>query len=115
MAVGPDVLKSLFARISPALIRQETRDLTRVATDDERRLAELCAMPVEEAMRRLSVTERGLEAGEVEKRRDEYGPNEVIIRQGGGPLAEILRRLRNPLVIQLLVIAVVSLAMGDMR
>ncbi len=89
--------------------------MTGVATEDERRLAELCAAGAEEAMRRLDVTERGLDAEEVEKRRDEFGANEVITQRRGGPLVEILRRFRNPLVIQLLVIAAVSLAMGDLR
>ena len=86
-----------------------------VATDDERRLAELCAIPAEEAVRRLGVTDRGLDAQEVEKRREEYGSNEVINRRRGGPIAEILRRFRNPLVIQLLVIAAVAFVMGDLR
>jgi Mg2+-importing ATPase len=89
--------------------------MSHVATDDERRLAELCAVGVEDAMRRLGVTERGLDAQDVEKRRDQYGPNEVVTRERGGPAAEILRRFRNPLVIQLLVIAAVSFIMGDLR
>jgi P-type Mg2+ transporter len=109
------VLRSLFARISPAKVRQEATAGTRVATDDERRLAELCALGADEAMRRLNVPERGLEAEEVERRRDEYGPNEVVTRRRAGPIAEILRRCRNPLVIQLLVIGVVSFLMGDVR
>jgi Mg2+-importing ATPase len=97
------------------LIRQEAKAMTRVETDDERRLVELCSLGADEAMRRLGVTERGLDAEEVEKRREEHGPNEVITRRGGGPVAEILVRFRNPLVVQLLVIAGVSFTLGDMR
>ena len=109
------MLKSLFARLSPAFTRQETTASAHVVTDDERRLAQLCGIPVEEAMARLGVTNRGLDAEAVEGRRQEYGRNEITSGKQGGPLVEILRRCRNPLVIQLLVIAVVSFAMGDRK
>ena len=46
---------------------------------------------------------------------EEYGSNILSHRKEAGVVLELLRRCRNPLVIQLLVICVVSLLMGDVR
>ena len=76
---------------------------------------ELCALPAEEALQRLGVTERGLSDEQVETAREEYGSNILSHRKEAGVVLELLQRCRNPLVIQLLVICVVSLLMGDVR
>ncbi|MCX7817944.1 MAG: magnesium-translocating P-type ATPase [Kiritimatiellae bacterium] len=75
---------------------------------------EFCALSPAEAMARLEVSEQGLDAAEAEARLAKYGRNEITITKRG-PLADILHRCRNPLVIQLLIIAAVSLAMGDVK
>ena len=108
-------MKTLFAKISPVLIRKEARADVRNVTDDEKRLADICALIPEEAMRRLNVDLRGLNSEEEASRRETYGSNEINTGKKGGLLAEFLTRFRNPLVIQLLVIAVVSFSMGDFR
>ncbi len=110
------MLKSIFSKVAPAMIRQEVKAGSRTVTEDERRLAEMCGMTAEEAMRGLGVlVERGLDSNTVEQRQEEYGRNEITTRKKVGPVREILRRCRNPLVIQLLVIAAVSVALGDYR
>jgi P-type Mg2+ transporter len=109
------MFRSLFAKVAPALIRQEVKAANRAVTDDERKLAELCAISPEDSMRRLDVSEGGLNEAKVAERREEYGRNEIITRKRTGMLGEIFRRCRNPLVIQLLVIAGVSFAMSDIR
>jgi len=76
---------------------------------------ELCTLPVEEALQRLGVTEHGLSDEQVETARQEYGSNVLSHRKEAGVVLELLQRCRNPLVIQLLVICVVSLLMGDIR
>ena len=76
---------------------------------------ELCTLPVEEALQRLGVTEHGLSDEQVETARQEYGSNILSHRKEAGVVLELLQRCRNPLVIQLLVICVVSLLMGDVR
>jgi Mg2+-importing ATPase len=105
----------MFAKIAPARIRQEVKAVSHAVSDDEKRLAELCGLPAEEALRRLGVTDRGLDEPAVEERREQYGRNEITTRKKRGPVGEILQRCRNPLVIQLLVIAVVSCFMGDFK
>jgi Mg2+-importing ATPase len=81
---------------------------------DERRLAEFCALPPEAAMARLGVAESGLDPAQVEERRKEYGRNEFTVARRG-VVADILHRCKNPLIIQLLIIAIVSFLMGDTK
>jgi Mg2+-importing ATPase len=100
-------------KISPALIRQEAKAASHTTTEDERRLSELCAMAPEAALLQMKTSDRGLDMDAVDARRKEYGTNEIIASKANGPLVEILQRCRNPLVIQLLVIAGVSLWTGD--
>ena len=57
----------------------------------------------------METTERGLSSDDVATRRKTYGLNEVSGKKRTGALMDMLRRFRNPLVIQLLVIMVVSL------
>ncbi len=82
-------------------------------TGHERRLATLCAAPVQEALDALETTLRGLSPEEAERRLDEYGPNELSHGKRLGFRADILRRCRSPLVVQLLIIAVVSGVIGE--
>ena len=105
------MLKSLFQKISPALIVKEAKAPTREASEHEQRLAEVCALPTAEALQRLGTTDRGLGADDIATRRKDYGQNEISGKKRTGALMDMLRRFRNPLVIQLLVICVVSLLM----
>jgi len=105
-------MKTLFAKISPVLIRKETRADAHVVTDDEKRLMDICALTPEEAMRRMNVEQRGLSLDEAASRRETYGSNEITTGKKNGLLVDFLIRFRNPLVIQLLVIAAVSFSMG---
>ncbi len=109
------MLKSLFQKISPALIVKEAKAPAHAASDYERRLAEACALPAPDALRRLETSDRGLASAVVESRREQYGPNEVGAKQRSGAAVEFLQRLRNPLVIQLLVICAVAVVLGDLR
>ncbi|HTZ51018.1 MAG TPA: cation-transporting P-type ATPase, partial [Spirochaetia bacterium] len=83
-------------------------------TDQERLLLEACLLTPEECLARLGSREKGLAEEEVEDKRREYGRNEVSTKQGG-LLLRTYHRVANPLVVQLLIIAGVSLAMGDLR
>ncbi len=108
-------MKSLFAKISPVLIRKEAGAAVHVVTDDEKCMADICALTPEEAMRRMKVDLQGLGSEEAASRRETYGSNEIITGKRGGMLAEFMSQCRNPLVVQLLVIAAVSFLMGDLR
>jgi magnesium-transporting ATPase (P-type) len=87
----------------------------RTATEDERRLVELCTMPMPEALEALGTAAAGLDSEEAGRRMDEYGPNEMPSTKRLGFRADILHRFRSPLVIQLFVIAVVSGVIGEMK
>ncbi|MFI5350452.1 MAG: HAD-IC family P-type ATPase, partial [Elusimicrobiota bacterium] len=84
------------------------------AAQGEAELLEIAALAPEAALGKLKTTEKGLSADAVGERREQFGPNAVASARKLGVLAEIYERTKNPLVIQLLVIAFVSLAMGDM-
>ncbi len=81
----------------------------------ERELLDICSLPVDGALSKMATTDKGLELGIVQERRAKFGLNEVAKRKKLGFIGEILQRCKNPLVIQLFVIASVSYAMGDLR
>jgi P-type Mg2+ transporter len=87
----------------------------RDATEDERRLIDLCTAPMPEALKALETTGQGLSAEVAESRLDEYGPNELSHAKRLGFWADILHRCKSPLVIQLLVIAVISGVIGETK
>ena len=103
------MLKSLFQKISPALIIREAKAPTHEASEHEQKLAAICSLPVPEALPQLGTNDRGLGADDIATRRKEYGLNEVGGKKRTGALMDMLRRFRIPLVIQLLVIMGVSL------
>ncbi|HWF19849.1 MAG TPA: magnesium-translocating P-type ATPase [Verrucomicrobiae bacterium] len=107
------MLKSLFSKISPFLIVKEAKAGAKKITPNEQRLVDFCALSGEEAQKRLGTGSTGLSAEKVEEARTEFGPNELKVGDRHGILVEILLRFKNPLVIQLLIIAVVSLATAE--
>ena len=107
------MFKSLFAKISPTLIVREAKAGAKKITPNEQRLVDYCALGVDEAQKRLATGPNGLTTDAVENLRREFGPNEIKVGEKSGVLGEILLRFKNPLVIQLLVIAAVSVFTGD--
>jgi len=85
------------------------------AAQGERELLECAALSAESVLARLGTSEKGLTPEQVEERLERFGHNEVEHARQLGFIGEIIDRSKNPLVIQLLVIAVVSLLMGDAR
>jgi Mg2+-importing ATPase len=83
------------------------------ATEHERRLMDLCSVPVEDALNGLNASPKGLDSEEAERRLDEYGSNELAHARRLGFWGDILHRCKSPLVIQLLIIASVSAFMGE--
>jgi Mg2+-importing ATPase len=81
--------------------------------DAERRLMELCSIPLQEAMKVLDTTPRGLNGDEAQYRLARFGPNELAHFQRKGFWVDILQRFQSPLVIQLLVIALISTLLGE--
>ena len=97
------------------LKRDEKPVVTPEAAQGEQELLEVAGLAPEAALAKLKTSDKGLGAEAVEERRARFGPNAVGGARKLGVLGEIYQRTKNPLVIQLLVIAIVSLAMGDTR
>jgi Mg2+-importing ATPase len=102
-------------KLHPAILRKAVKAAATALSEHEQKLMELCTLPDEEALQRLGVTESGLSDEQIETAREEYGSNIISHRKEAGIVMELLQRCRNPLVIQLLVICIVSLLMGDIR
>jgi Mg2+-importing ATPase len=101
--------KGFFTRFSRGAAGGPTDPKTSQGqTENERRLVDLCAVPVQEALNTLNTTLRGLTSEEAERHLHEVGPNELSHGKRLGFWADIFRRCRSPLVVQLLIIALVS-------
>jgi Mg2+-importing ATPase len=85
------------------------------STESERALLEIASQTPEAVLAKLSSCEGGLDSAKVEEVRARVGPNEAVRERRLGFLGEIFERFKNPLVLQLLVIAVVSYLMDDVR
>ncbi len=107
------MFRYVLGKIHPAVFLKEAKASSANITEHEQKLLDLCQLPPEEALAHLGVTERGLAAAEVERARKEFGVNEIGHNKPPGIFLELLGRCKNPLVIQLLVICVVSLLMHD--
>lgn len=78
-------------------------------------LTKLAALEVPAALRQLEVSDLGLSAPEVARRREQWGENRIA-HERREPLAlQVLKRLANPLNLLLLVLAAMSMGMGDRR
>jgi Mg2+-importing ATPase len=104
-----------LGKIHQAAFRQAAQAASLTVSEDEQRLVEICQLPVEDALQRFQVIGSGLSSEQVESARAEYGSNVLSHRKPPGLIKELLQRCRNPLVIQLLVICIVSLLLGDAR
>jgi len=70
-------------------------------------------LTVTEVLQTLGTSAEGLPDEEVRRRRESYGKNSVAHKERAGVAVQVLRRILNPLVVLLLVLAGVSLLMGD--
>jgi Mg2+-importing ATPase len=92
----------------------EKPSVTPEAAQGEQELLEIAGLAPEAALAKMKTGDKGLGAEAVVERREQHGPNQIKSAHKLGVFGEIYQRTKNPLVIQLLVIALVSLAMGDM-
>jgi Mg2+-importing ATPase len=105
--------KNLFGKITPASLSKAKQAAAAAVTDHERRLLDVCCKSHAEALEFLQTRDQGLTETEVDELRSDWGHNDLGQKKKLGFLAEILHRCKNPLVIQLLVIAAISLATGN--
>jgi Mg2+-importing ATPase len=109
------MFRTVLGKIHPAVFLKAAKAASSSISEHEQKLVELCRMPVEEALKQMGVTEEGVDAGDVEVIREKFGPNDIGHKKQMGMFMDMLMRCKNPLVIQLLVICIVSLLMGDFR
>ncbi|MCS7280199.1 MAG: magnesium-translocating P-type ATPase [Desulfobacterota bacterium] len=93
---------------------KNTQDL-RVKNRNEGILIELCRLPQEAILKRLGTRPEGLSSDEALYRLEKYGPNELSHLRRLTFYENILGRFKNPLVIQLLIIAFVSAIIGEIK
>ena len=105
--------KNLFGKITPASLSKAKQEASQSVTEHEKRLLEVCCKQPDNALFLMKTREEGLNSSEVETLRAEWGSNDLGQRKKHGFVMEILMRCKNPLVIQLLVIAAISLVTGD--
>jgi Mg2+-importing ATPase len=98
----------------PNLLNRSPASTTAAGVED-RELLDIGTWTAEDVFKKLNVTDKGLTLGEVQVRRVQYGANEVSRGRRYGFVADFAGRLINPLVVLLLVIAGISLVMGDIR
>ncbi|MDE1976077.1 MAG: magnesium-translocating P-type ATPase, partial [Elusimicrobia bacterium] len=76
-------------------------------------LLSLAGLAPEEVFRKLESAPEGIESAQAAERLEIFGPNDAGGAPREGLFLGLARRAKNPLVVQLLVIAGISLAMGD--
>ncbi len=85
------------------------------ATWDSTRLRQAAAADRDAALRLCESLATGLSEEEAQRRLERHGPNEIAAHRPDHWLVRLLHALRNPLVILLAVLAIISLATGDVR
>ncbi len=77
-------------------------------------LNEVCSVKPDESIIKLGSDSKGLTAGERENRLKEHGLN-ILSSSKQNKFLDLLSRFKDPLVIQLLIICIISYIMGDLR
>ncbi|MCK9209947.1 MAG: magnesium-translocating P-type ATPase [Ignavibacteriaceae bacterium] len=106
--------RSIFSKISPSTFTKEAKS-PHQTSENERLLVDICGLDVQASLTHLETNIKGLSTEEAEKRLDEYGLNELAHSKTLGFWADVLNRCRSPLVIQLLIIALVSVFIGEAK
>ncbi len=78
-------------------------------------LLTISKLSAEEALKRVDSRLEGLTAAEAHERSKRYGPNQIAAEKRISPLNRLLENIRNPLVILLTGLAIVSWVTGDLR
>ena len=103
-----------FPLILPSLMKKTETKNGGVSSANENKLISICLAPLQSVFETLESSQHGLSEKEAEKRLSEYGHNEIAQSEKLNFWEDMLDRLKNPLVIQLLVIATISALIGEM-
>jgi len=106
--------RSIFSKISPSVFTKAAKTPHSVS-ENEKQLIDICSLGIEEALNRLNVNLNGLTSEDAEERLDKFGNNELAHSKKIGFGMDIFNRCKSPLVIQLLVIAILSGVIGEIK
>jgi Mg2+-importing ATPase len=106
--------RSIFSKISPVVFTKEAHR-PHQASESERLLIEICGMDVQDSIKRLKSMIGGLSSTDAEERQEEFGRNELAHTKTIGIWTDIYNRCKSPLVVQLLLIAVISGIIGEIK
>jgi ATPase, P-type (transporting), HAD superfamily, subfamily IC len=73
------------------------------------------SLPIEDVYEKLCTSPAGLSQEEAEKRLIQYGKNELPAKKPPGPAVLFLRQFKSPLIYILLVAAIISFLIGDVK
>ena len=107
------MFRRVLNKIHPSVFLKAAKVASGTISEHEQRLIDICRLPPEEALAKLGVTEAGLDDEQVDTARREFGKNDFGAKKEIGVFMELAQRCKNPLVIQLLIICVVSAITGD--
>jgi P-type Mg2+ transporter len=79
------------------------------------KLIDAAQSDVDDVLKNLNTSSLGLSEAEAENRREVYGLNEVVQEKRHGWSWQLMLTLRNPLVVLLSALAIISFATGDIR
>jgi Mg2+-importing ATPase len=102
-----------LSKIAPSLIRQKVKNLSSEELASSKHLIEVCAAPPQDAPAIVASRKEGLTADEVAAALARFGSNELAKKQKKSFIKDIWDRLKNPLVVQLVVISGMSFWMDD--
>jgi P-type Mg2+ transporter len=106
--------RSIFSKISPSVLTKEVKSFHQFS-ENESKLVDVCSLKVNDALTKLNSNVKGLATEDAEKLLDEFGLNELAHSKTLGFWADIFERCKSPLVIQLLIIALVSVFIGEIK
>ncbi len=104
------MFRRVLNKIHPSVFIRAAKVASGTISEHETRLIEICRVSPEDALARLGVTESGLTEEGAAAARREFGPNDFGAKREVGVVMELLHRCKNPLVIQLFLICIVSAA-----
>ncbi len=104
---------SAFKKTVPTFAARKNSNSIETFSEQEQKFLEICSLSPHEALQALNSSENGLTTAQAEEHLATWGPNDLGKKKHQGFFKEILIRCKNPLVIQLLVICIASLLMGD--
>lgn len=108
------MFRTFYNKIPYSNIRTAAKE-SHANTENEKLLLELCGSTVNQVLQMLGSGSDGLDDAQVNKKTTKFGKNEISLAKRPSFLQDIGHRLSSPLIIQLLLIAIVSAAIGELK